>query len=69
MPHNLSEEDKERLRQVLEPLNPVIAGVLNEKVRHANMPRFERMGLIKVDGDKAELTSVGRQALSKVQGR
>ena len=68
MPHSLSEEDKERLRSILEPAGPMHKGPINEKVRHGHIQKFERMGLIKTHDGTVELTADGRDALSKVHG-
>lgn len=68
VPHNLSEEDKERLRWILEPASPTTKGPINEKVRLGHIQKFERMGLIKSQDGKVELTADGRHALSQVHG-
>ena len=68
VPHNLSEEDKERLRSILEPAGPMNKGPINEKVRQGHIQKFEQMGLIKTQEGKVELTADGRNALSQVHG-
>ena len=68
MPHRLSEEDKERLRWIVEPAGPTNKGLINEKVRQGHIQKFGRMGLIKSQDGKVELTADGQDALSQVHG-
>ena len=63
VPINLSAEQRQQLQELLNPVAANSKQQPNQKVRAAQLHEFERIGVIKVQGDKVELTAAGHDAL------